>query len=380
MNPGVGYIVNEYPVPSEAFITEQVGRVIRFRPTLYVRRCHGAGFGFDVRSIEDQALGAIRRRLFAVFPGVWAWGGRSAFDGVKLLHAHFGPNGVYALPIAGQLRVPLVVTFHGYDATTDMDYLSRNGGTNGARYVSKLNDLKKTGALFVAVSEYIRSALLDLGFPAGRVIRHYIGVDTEKFLPRSSNPQLRTIVCVARLVRAKGQYELLQAFYGIHMLHPDTRLVLVGEGPEKDGLQRKAIELGIRDRVDFLGSLQHQDVARIVGEATVGVLASKASSAGAREAFGIFSIEAASCGVPVIVSNSGGLPETLIPGKTGLLVDEGDVSSLTQALLEVLGSPEYAKALGAEGRRMALEKFDLGKQTAQLEMIYDEVLESAELA
>ena len=149
-----------------------------------------------------------------------------------LLHAHFGVDGVYALPLSDRLAVPLVTTFHGFDVLTRPGWWMAHPSIPLVVYRSFIDQLKERGSRFIAVSKFVERALLATGFPRDRVVQHYIGVDTEKFAPSESLANAgRYVLCVGRHVEFKGIDVLLRAFARIAGKHLDVRLIQVGSGP-----------------------------------------------------------------------------------------------------------------------------------------------------
>ncbi|MES3020109.1 MAG: glycosyltransferase [Pseudomonadota bacterium] len=364
--------VNVYPLPSEVFVREQARALVRFAPTMFVRRQLGPSDGLPCETICGP--GGARgwaAKAFALRPGAWAWGGRRAFAGVTLVHAHFGPNGVYALPLARALGVPLVVSFHGFDATVRAGAFAR-AGLAGLAYLAGLPELKRRAARVIAVSDFLAGRLRAMGFPEGAIRRHYVGVDPERFAPLAAAERSLDVVCVARLVAAKGIEELLRAFAAVAPRFPESRLRLVGAGPCAARYADLAGALGLGGRVVFHGALAHEAVARVVARCAVSVLASKTGANGSQEAFGLGAIEAAAAGLPAIVSDNGGLPETVEHGVTGVVVGAARVDQLADALATLLGDAALRARFGAAGRARVLAHFALGPQTRKLEDIYCE--------
>jgi colanic acid/amylovoran biosynthesis glycosyltransferase len=370
----VGVHVNVFPVPSEAFVGEQARSLRRFSPTLLVRRRSRPVTEFECLAIEAEGRGRWKRLAFAALPGAWAWGGVERLRGLDLIHAHFGPNGVYALPVAESLGIPLVTTFHGFDATVTRSELLRNGGVFGIRYLMGQSRLKRDGKRFIAVSRFIAARLLAMGFPENRIRQHYIGVDPTRFSPAPPSERTLDVVSVARLVEAKGISVLIRAFGKVAGQVPESRLRLIGEGPDRASFETLVSELGLVDRVVFEGTMSHADVASVVRRSAVSALVSQTGRNGWQEAFGLASIEASAAALPVIVSRHGGLPETVEEGRSGLIVGEGKVDELADALLTLLRDSSLCARMGQAGRQRVLESFDLNTQTAKLEDIYVEAM------
>lgn len=366
----IGLHLNRFPLPTETFVIEQARVLARYKPVFFVRKLLTHVAGLDVRTIPDSAWD-WRRRLFALAPDARVWGGDVAAD---LFHAHFGTNGLYAGVLADACNAPLVVTFHGFDGTTRRMNLLLKGGVGGARLALRRSTLFHRADRIIAVSRFLASELLSAGVPESRLTQHYIGVDTARFQPLASRIDSQEIVCVGRLIELKGQNDLLRAFSMIAAEFPEARLSLIGDGPERGNLERLVRELGVGRQVSFEGVLPHSEVAARVREAAVCVSASRTALDGAREALGLASLEAAASGIPSIVTRSGGLPETVRDGLTGVVVAEASPGELADALRTMLRDRGQRERMGAAARAFVLESFDLRRQTARLEELYDDVL------
>ena len=360
---------------SETFITEQAEAMRRYRP-FYLGRLR---FGDGPEGAESLALGdpggvwkwprIVRQMLTReTGPYVRALGGRRP----SLVHAHFGIDGVYALPLARRLGVPLVTTFHGYDATLSNAALLSSPAW--ANYPLFRQRLARQGDLFVCVSSFIRERVLAMGFPEARTRLHFIGVDCDAIRVREAGEEGAFVLFVGRLVEMKGAEVLLDAFARLAPRHAEVTLVMIGDGELRRSLEARAGSLGLGERVRFLGARPRAEVLAWMRRAMMLVLPSVQTGSGRREGLGMVSLEAAATGVAVIGSRTGGLPESLVDGETGFLTAERDVDGLAERIGALLDDRDLRGRLGAAGRARVEREFDLGRQTAVLEGMYDEVL------
>lgn len=292
----------------------------------------------------------------------------------SLIHAHFGPDAVLAMPLARKLRVPLIVTFHGYDATTRDDY-ARISFLRHRLYLARRAALQRSAALVIAVSHFIRDRVLAQGFPAERVVVHYTGVDLVRFRGDPAAPREPVVLFAGRLVEGKGGSHLIRAVAAIRGRHPRLRLVLLGDGPERAALERLAVTLNIA--AEFLGMRPAEEVEAWLRRAAVFSVPSVTGWGGQQEGFGIVFAEAQACGVPVVSYEVGGIPEAVAHGKGGLLVPEGDWRALAAALDRLLSDDQLRVRLGREGQERTRRLFDLRRQTERLEGLYRGILASA---
>jgi len=359
---------------SEPFITAQAFALRRYQPIFLGRLRQGEiPPGADALAISDTGPAWPLRAAAQML-------GRSPAPFLKLLgarrpallHAHFGIEGAQALPLARRLGVPLITTFHGFDATLSTAALLSSPAW--AYYPLFRRQLAAQGAMFLCASGFIRGRLLAMGFPAARTRTHYIGVDCRQITPRDAAEVRQIILHVARLVEVKGTLHLLRAFA---VLGGQAELVIIGDGPLRKSLAAEAVSLGIAERVRFLGALPQAEVLAWMRKAAMLVLPSVRTGTGRIEGLGMVSLEAAATGVPVVGSDIGGIPEAVIDGQTGFLVPERDAEGLALKIGMLLADRPLRLAMGIAARRLVEQKFDLVTQTRGLETLYDEALAEA---
>jgi len=360
---------------SEPFITEQARHLLRYQALFLGRKRFGpAPDGARSLALEDLyehlTLARIGWQMLSGNPRPYLRLLRP--ESPALIHAHFGIEGVSALGLATDLEIPLVTTFHGFDAT--LKTYAMFASPAWFRYPLSRRRLAREGHLFLCASSFIRQRLLESGFPESRTHVHYIGVDCRNIRPRADPEEHARILHVARLVEVKGTRYLLRAFARIARTHERVRLQIIGDGPLKRPLLALATSLGVAGRVDFLGALPHAQVLAAMRKAAMLVLPGIRTLTGREEGLGMVLLEAAATGIPVIGSRVGGIPECIVDGKTGFLVPERDEEALGRRMAELLADPVRRHGMGAAGRALIEERFDIDRQTAVLESFYDSLL------
>lgn len=289
-----------------------------------------------------------------------------------LIHAHFGVGGALVLPLKRLLKIPMLVTFHGFDATVKDEYARRS--FYGHRvYIDRRELLKREGSLFIAVSEFIKTKLLEQGFPPEKIVVHYIGVDLDKFRPEPSLPREPVVLFVGRLVEKKGCEYLIQAMTKVQAAMPGVELVVIGDGPLRSALESMAT--GLLGHYRFLGPQPPEVVRTWMNRARVFSVPSITAASNDAEGFGIVFAEAQAMGLPVVSFASGGIPEAVAHGKTGFLANEQDSESLAAYILRLLEDEALWHRFSQEGQERVLAMFNLHNQTRKLEDIYEAVLQ-----
>ena len=355
---------------SETFVRAQATGLVRYQPLVVGLEPKGH---VPAALAERLLLPGGNRRLAIRLAGQWGgFGEEVRRTGPVLVHAHFGPDGVLALPLARALDIPLVTSLRGYDVGRSPSDLLASGRLSWVRYALRRRRLAQEGDLFLAVSEALRSQAIDLGYPSDRTLTHYNGVDLDLFRPGSQGGD-GTILHVGRLVEKKGTAVLLRACAAVRPEFPGSRLVIIGDGRLRGALERLAGELGLGESVQFLGEQPPATVAEWMRRADLLAAPSLTAAGGDAEGLPNTVVEAAASGLPVIGSDHQGIPEAVVGGSNGFLVSEGEVEPLARRLADLLGDGELRRRMGAAGRALAEEKFGSVRQMALLEERYDQV-------
>ncbi|NBV65731.1 MAG: glycosyltransferase family 1 protein [Actinobacteria bacterium] len=185
------------------------------------------------------------------------------------------------------------------------------------------------------------------------------GIDVEHFVPTDSS-NLRAelgltdksvIISVGRLVHRKGQDMLIASLPAIKTAVPNVHLVLVGVGPHQAYLEKLAIKLKVSDCITFIGRINYAELPEYICLGDVFAMPSRSRFFGLEvEGLGIVYLEASACGLPVVGGSSGGAPDAVLVGETGVVVDGTNVSEIAQACIELLNNPELSALMGANGR------------------------------
>ncbi|MES1021691.1 glycosyltransferase [Gloeocapsa sp. BRSZ] len=369
----IGIYRRVFPLTSEAFIKEQSHNMMRYQPT-FISNTLLQEVPFSSIAVSQNDLLGIKQTTFLLTRSPKLFDNLDSCSNLGLIHAHFGPDGVYAIPIAEKLKIPLVVTFHGYDITISRNALWRKGKFLYYQLIFHEEELKRKVTKFIAVSQFIKNKLLEKKYPSEKIIQHYIGVDTEKFTPGRKAGE-RYILCVGRHTQKKGIDTLLRAFAKITNKHPEVSLVQVGTGALTNTLHNLTRTLDIEHRVKFLGAQPHEVVLNLMRGAEVFALASQTAANGDCEGLPIVINEASACGLPVVSTWHSGIPEAILDGETGFLVAEQDDVNLAEKLDVLLGDRALGKKMGQRGREFVCEIFDIQKQTSKLEAIYDSIIQ-----
>jgi L-malate glycosyltransferase len=285
--------------------------------------------------------------------------------GIDIVHAHYAiphaSSAIQAREIMGGVNV--VTTLHGTDVTLvglEASFLRTT------RYAIEQSDA------VTAVSRYLASHT-NAVMGAKKEI-HVVNnwVDATRFTPlqdagyraRFALPHEALLVHTSNFRPVKRTLDVIHVFAGVVKARA-ARLLMIGDGPERVRCLELARELGVADRVHFIGTFPN--VEMILGVADAFLLPSS------QESFGLVALEALACGVPVVSSDAGGLPEVNAHGETGFVLPVGDVTAMTEATLEVL-RPETLERMRVAARARAVTKFSPEMILPQYVAVYESVL------
>ncbi len=271
--------------------------------------------------------------------------------------AEYGETGVDALDACRQLNIPLIVHFHGYDASRK-DCLER--------MAVPYRRLFAEAAAIIAVSRAMRARLVDLGAPPSKTYWNPYGVDCSAFggaEPSNAGP---VFLAVGRFTEKKAPQLTLSAFAEVRRACPEARLRMVGFGPLRDACEDLAKGLGIADAVTFLGACSPAVIQDEMRGARCFVQHSIEAPNGDSEGTPVAILEAGASGLPVISTRHGGIPDVVVEGRTGFLVDEHDVAAMAERMLRLARDPALAGELGMAARERVTTEFSLPRRIGAL--------------
>ena len=219
------------------------------------------------------------------------------------------------------------------------------------------------------LADYTRQAIAEAVGPDTRLVRMPPGVDSSAFVPAHAEVRQRerarwgigddvpVVLCLSRLTPRKGQDTLIRALPEVRRRVPRTVALIVGDGPARDRLERLVGEVGLPpDAVVFTGGVAHEQTPAFYAVADVFAMICRDRRRGLEvEGLGIVFLEAQAAGLPVVVGRSGGAVDTVRDGVTGFVVDPLDPRAVATAIVDLLGDPDRARAMGAAGRAWVAE-------------------------
>lgn len=285
-----------------------------------------------------------------------------------IIHSHFGPLGLWAVNLKRfGIKGKLVTTFHGYDV--NMYPL-----TSAHNVYQELFD---KGDLFTANTNFTKEQTVKLGCDGNKIEILPVGLNMEKFAfkpKKFEDSQAVRLLTVGRLVEKKGyQYSIralsLLVNNGLNIIY-----TIAGDGPLKSKLQSLTQELKIEDRVIFTGAINRDEVLKLYDEAHIFILPCTTAKNGDKEGQALVLQEAQACGLPVVSTFHNGIPDGVLNGKSGFLIEECDVDGLVEKIYKLIDTPGLVEEMGRAGRKFVEDRYDIKLLNKKLEGLYQQLL------
>ncbi len=350
----------------ETFVIGLIERLPKHSVIVYTSSQEGSA-PFDARWREEFGVEVIRDRSRILLPTFRV--GRNVQKLAReraITRVFFGAAAPLGLLSHGLRKVgvkKIVALTHGHEVwwakLWPFNRLMRRIGT-GVDHLTYLGNFTRS-AISKALSEKAKDSMVKIA----------PGIDTNHFAPQSESAQLKTelglaekkvLVSVGRLVHRKGQDILVEALPLILEEIPDAHLMFVGEGPRKKFMQQRAEKLGISSHITFIGRIQYQDLPKYICVGDIFAMPSRSRLAGLEvEGLGIVYLEASACGLPVLGGLSGGAPDAVLDGQTGLVVDGTSPQAVARAAVHLLHNEAVAIELGMRGRQWIIDEWQWQK-------------------
>lgn len=281
-----------------------------------------------------------------------------------VVHAHFGPAAVLMAPVAECLDVPLVTTFYGYDISSlpTEDF-----------WAEAYDEFWPQVDAVTVLSNEMKSRAEKLGCPAEKLTVVHLSRDLENFPFHPPSRSVESVLFVGRLVPKKAPLDAVRAVEQANARGADLTLDLLGDGPLRDEVERYVKECDLGDAVTVHGRVPNDEVSSRMRKADAFILPSRTAPNGNREGTPTVLVEAQAVGLPCVSTRHAGIPEMIPEAHYDLLVSEGDVAALTEALWTLAGRPiDDLEQMAERGRRKVEQDFSLCEEVKRLHEIYHE--------
>ena len=295
---------------------------------------------------------------------------------VSLIHSHFGNRGFFDLKLKQKLKIPQVTTFYGHDVSM----LAQE-----ERWKKRFKMLFQQGDFICAEGNYMKKSLLELGCPDAKVKVQHLGIDCDDipFIPRKPDEHQKVKIMIAGTFREKkGITYALEAFASLTSKYKNIEATLIGDAgrsQRETDYKKEIISIinsrNIADKVNYLGFLPYPAFIKEAKNNHIFLSPSIHPSDGETEGGApVALIEMSAYGMPIVSTFHCDIPEVVIDGESGFLAKEKDTDGLAERLEHLINHPELWESIGRAGRKHVEEEFNIVKQAAKLEAIYDSLL------
>jgi colanic acid/amylovoran biosynthesis glycosyltransferase len=285
---------------------------------------------------------------------------------IDLIHAHYGQNGLAILPYARKYNIPLIITFHGYDASRAI---------NSQKYLSDVKNMFEYASAVVIVSPHMIDNL-NLEPYSEKVHIIPCGVDADVFLPKNTHEKDTVdILHAGRLVEKKGVPDLIKVFQRLERKYSNLKLHIVGAGPQYKVCWDLVSTFRISsEKVKFYGAQPHSEVKRLMEQADIYVLNSRMADDGNMEGLPVTILEAMSMQKAIVSTLHAGIPLAITSEKDGILVPEKDNDALEKAIERLYLDKKLRTQLGESARQKVIMNFTVKIMQSKINTVYQSIL------
>ncbi|NEV93947.1 glycosyltransferase [Psychroflexus sp. YR1-1] len=280
---------------------------------------------------------------------------------IDVVLAEYGTHAHFILPFIKKAGLPLVVHFHGYDASVTKVVENHKNYKEVFQYASKV----------IAVSRKMQEMVLEMGCPEEKLVYNVYGPQPA-FVNVHPTFEKKQFIAIGRFTDKKAPYYTILAFKKAVENHPDANLIMAGDGPLLNTCKNLVSYLGIEDQVEFPGIITSYTYQQLLAESLGFVQHSLIAENVDMEGTPLAVLEASAAGIPVVSTIHAGIPDVIINGETGLLCEEHDVEQMAANMLALLVNIELAKKLGQAGKENIAKNFSLERHIDALQDILEQ--------
>ena len=354
------HILAPYAGEKTKYVLEgvHVERFHYFYPKRFQKLCGRSGMIDNVKEGVLVKLQVLTFLFFNMFHSL------RKFKDMDLIHVHWLiPNGLGALFAKKVYKTPYICTIYGEEV-----YLSKR-----YKLEFSLRNFVNNSSKSIAISEATLNSCIDIGLKKEELEIIPFGVDTDFYRPLkiSKNENIFQILAVGYLIERKGFEYLIKATKEILKEHDNVHLTIVGSGPLEEKLKNVIKELKLETNAKIMKNVSDEELLQLYNSSDLFVLPSIVDSQGNTEGLGVVLLEAMACGLPVVGSNIGGIPDIIQDGETGLLVPEKNITELSNTILNLVENEELRKKLAINGYNRVREKFSWEKIAESYINVYE---------
>lgn len=286
---------------------------------------------------------------------------------IQLVLAQYGTTAQQIVNVCKKLNIPLITHFHGYDASIEAVIKNCN----------YYKEVFEYSTFVIAVSRSMQKRLIELGCPKEKVMYNTYGPDDlfVNVVPQFSDS---TFIAVGRFVNKKAPYYTILAFKKVRDQFPDAKLIIGGTGELLETCSNIIRTLKLQDAVLLPGIIDRAQFVEYLSKGLAFVQHSVTALNGDQEGTPVAVLEASAAGLPVISTDHAGIPDIIIEGETGFLVEEHDVDAMAEKMLLLLKNKELAKTLGKNAKERIKTDFTLQRHLTGIDDLIERTINKNE--
>ena len=348
---------------SETFIDQQI-RQLNPHAVLYEgwqpSNIHAGGsiYPFPLNLLIFR--GSLRNLFPAVYQKIYTYFLKKYVlkTGTTCLLANYGPLGTHIFTACQSLKIPFAVHFHGFDASEKKTI---------ARYGEEYRQVLPLAKAVIVVSQVMKMDIEGICGPLKNLHVLPYGVDTEKFKPgtKASKESIK-LISVGRFTAKKAPIMSIKAFEILLEKFPMAHFTMIGDGELWEEAKKYVEENGFGKNVAFMGQQKPNSILEKLQEADIFIQHSIKTPSGDSEGTPNSILEASACGLPIVSTLHAGIPEAVIQGETGILVQESDFKAMGEALILLANDPTLRIKMGESARKHVLKNYEIKTQAEKL--------------
>ena len=276
---------------------------------------------------------------------------------IEVVLAEYGTMGSSITPACEAARIPIVVHFHGFDASQHSTI---------EEYKYSYQKMFACAHKVIVVSKAMHERVAALGCPTENLVISHYGPDPA-FFKVKPDYKSNTIIAVGRLTGQKAPHLTILAFSKAIRKCPDLNLIMIGDGELRGVCLDLVAALGLKSRVSMLGACSHAEVRQLMERAFLFVQHSVEAEDGNCEGTPLAILEAGAAGLPIVSTKHAGIPDVVLDGKTGILVEERDVDGMSRAIAQLAGKRDAAATFGRRAQERVSKEFSMEKHIATID-------------
>ncbi len=366
----IAHCVSPYLHVSEQWIHSQIALLRRYRPVVLTQETQNLE-RFPLATLYDASsypaarkwVNRLVRKLTGKYP---FYGDILKRERASLIHAHFGYQGHFCRRAQKATSLPMLVSFYGEDGTKYPRY---------PRWLRRYRRLFEAGDAFLVEGSAMGQRLVEIGCPPEKLRLHHLGVDVERiaFQPRQPADKVRFLICAGFKEKKGIPYALMALGRVLEQRSFPCEVVLIGDGPEREGVLEGIERSGLREQVKLRGVQPYSQVLEEMQHCHILLQASVTAADGDGEGGApVILLDAQAAGLPVVATYHADIPEYILDRQSGLLAPERDVEALAECIHTLVENPQRWPAMGRAGRRHVEQNYNAAVQCARLETLYDE--------